>query len=106
MKIPTLKKKKRLIVKNGIRNFVLPFANVAILFIKEKSVFVISKASKNTNFIKSFLKFNGNLKTAFSSGQIAILSVNIYFIKAYTVCESNKLKVEMYVHIPGNFRYH
>lgn len=94
MKISTLKKKKRLIVKNGIQNLVLPVAHVVMLFIKERSVFVISQDSEKYQFYKTLSQIEQELDKSIFFRANRHTIVNINFIKAFTVCESNKLKVK------------
>lgn len=103
MKISTLKKKKRLIVKNGIQNLVLPIAHVVMLFIKERSVFVISQDSKKYQFYKTLSQIEQELDKSIFFRANRHTIVNINFIKAFTVCESNKLKVEMKINLPETF---
>ena len=100
MKTLSLTKKKRLIIKNGIQYLIIPVTNVAMFFIKGRSVFVISKDSRNYQFCKTLSEIEHQLdnKIFFRANRHTI--VNINFIKAFTVCGSNKLKVEMTIHIP------
>ncbi len=93
------KKKTRFIVKNGHENIVLCVAEVALLYVEERTVFVISQDSKKYHFHQSLSKIEEELDSAvfFRANRHTI--VNINFIKAFTVCECNKLKVEMNAHL-------
>jgi DNA-binding LytR/AlgR family response regulator len=100
MKVSTIKTKKRLIIKNGVQYLILPVTGVAMFFIKERSVFIISNNSRNYQFCKTLSEIENQLdnKIFFRANRHTI--VNINFIKAFTVCESNKLRIEMNIHIP------
>lgn len=97
MKLTATKKKSRLIVKDGQRNFVLSIKEVALLYVKERSVFVVTNDSKKYQFNKSLTYIEKELDRTifFRANRHSI--VNIDFIKSFTVCECNKLKVEMHV---------
>lgn len=99
----TLKKIKRLIVKNGNQYLVLPVESVAMFFTKERSVFVISENSKKYQFCKSLSEIGKELDNNifFRANRHTILNIN--FVKAFTVGESNKLKVEMNVYVPETY---
>lgn len=97
MKLTATKKRSRLIVKNGQRNFVLSIKEVALLYVKERSVFVVTNDSKKYQFNKSLTHLEKELDDSifFRTNRHSI--VNIDFIKSFTVFECNKLKVEMHV---------
>ena len=103
MTLSNLKRKKRLIIKNGIQNLVVPVSNVAMFFIKKRSVFVICKDSKKYPFYKTLSEIEKELDSSIFFRANRHTIVNINFIKAFTVCESNKLKVEMHIHIPESY---
>ena len=100
MKMIARKKKTRLIVKNGDENIVLPVAAVAMLYIKERTVIVVRDDSKGYHFHKSLAEIEQELdkSTFFRANRRTIININ--FIKSFSVCECNKLKVEMNVHAP------
>jgi two-component system LytT family response regulator len=100
MKMTARKKKTRLIVKNGHQNIVLSLADVAMLYIKERSVFVVANDSKKYQFNKSLTDIEKELDNDLFFRANRHTIVNINFIKAFTVCECNKLKVDMHVHVP------
>ncbi|HEU5052036.1 MAG TPA: LytTR family DNA-binding domain-containing protein [Hanamia sp.] len=97
MKLTATKKRSRLIVKDGQRNFVLSIKEVALLYVKERSVFVVTNDSKKYQFNKSLTHLEKELDDSifFRTNRHSI--VNIDFIKSFTVFECNKLKVEMHV---------
>lgn len=100
MKITARKKKTRLIVKNGHENIVLPMAAVAMLYIKERTVIVVGHDSKKYHFHKSLAEIEQELDKSIFFRANRRTIVNINFIKAFSVCECNKLKVDMHVHAP------
>jgi len=100
MKITDRKKKTRLIVKNGHQNIVLTVSDVAMIYIKERSVFVVAHDSKKYQFSKSLTDIEQELDADLFFRANRHTIVNINFIKAFTACECNKLKVDMKIHVP------
>ena len=99
MKTTTKKNKTRLIVKNGHENIVLPVAEVVLFYIEGRSVMVIGHDSKKYHFHKTLTEIEEELdNTIFFRANRRTL-VNINFIKGFTACECNKLKVKMNIHI-------
>jgi two-component system LytT family response regulator len=89
------KKKTRLIVKHGQENIILPVISVALLYIDERSVFVIDQFSKKYSFNKKLTEIEEELdKNIFFRANRQMI-INIHFIKGFTVCECNKLKVNL-----------
>lgn len=94
------KMKTRLIVKNGHENIVLCLADIAMLYIKERTVYVVSHDSKEYQLQKSLTGIEQELDSTMFFRANRRTIVNINFIKAFTVCECNKLKVDMNIHVP------
>ncbi len=61
MKIQLRKMKTRLIVKNGHKNIVLLPGDIAMLYIKERTVFVVGHDSKKYNLHKSLTEIEQEL---------------------------------------------
>ena len=100
MKTTTKKNKTRFIIKDGHENIILPVHEVALFYIKERSVIVVGHDSKKYHFHKTLTEIEEELDNAifFRANRRAI--VNINFIKGFTVGECNKLMVKMNVHVP------
>ncbi len=94
------KNRRRLIVKDGLKNFVLPVGDIAMLYISGRNVFVVDHESEKYTFNKSLTEIEQQLdcNIFFRANRRTI--VNINFIKAFTICKCNKLKVEMNVYVP------
>lgn len=94
------KKKTRFIVKNGHENIILCVAEVALLYVEKRIVYVISHDSKKYHFHKSLSEIEEELDSAIFFRANRRIIININFIKAFTVCKCNKLKIEMNVQAP------
>ena len=89
----TRKNKTRLIVKSGNENIILSTMDTALLYLEDKTVFVIDQFSKKYFFQKSLSGLETDLdnKIFFRANRQVI--VNIHFIKGFIVTKCNKLKV-------------
>lgn len=87
------KTKKRLIVKQGNENIILPVTDIALLYVESRTVLVIDQFSKKYLFQKSLSEVEKDLdeKIFFRANRQVI--VNIHFIKGFIVAECNKLNV-------------
>ena len=95
MEIVNIKKKSRLIVKKDGENIVLSVIDIALLYVDERTVFVIDKSSKKYFFHKNLSEVEEFLdETIFFRANRQII-VNINFIKGFSVTEFNKLKVHL-----------
>ena len=95
MEIVNIKKKSRLIVKKDGENIVLSVIDIALLYVDERTVFVIDKSSKKYFFHKNLSVVEEYLdETIFFRANRQII-VNINFIKGFSVTEFNKLKVHL-----------
>lgn len=94
------KRKTRLIVKNSEENILLQIPDIAMFFFEQRLVFVIDKNGKQYGLHKSLTEIEEDLdnNTFFRANRRVILNIN--YIKSFTDCERNKLKVQLIVNHP------
>ena len=95
------KKKSRLIVKSGNENIILPVTDIALLYLEDRTVYVIDQFSKQYFFQKNLSELEDDLdKNIFFRANRQVI-VNIHFIKGYIVTECNKLRVALTLPCPA-----
>ncbi len=95
------KKKSRLIVKSGNENIILSVMDIALLYLEDRTVYVIDQFSKQYFFQKNLSELENDLdkKIFFRANRQVI--VNIRFIKGFMVTECNKLQVALTLPCPA-----
>ncbi len=95
METENVKKKSRLIVKKDSECIVLSFTDVALLYVDNRTVYVIDKFSKKYFFHKNLSEVEEFLDESvfFRANRQTIININ--FIKGFTALECNKIRVAL-----------